>query len=105
MLRISEDWKDYECLDAGNGEKLERWGDIILRRPEPQAMWSKDLGDEWNRVDGFYHRSSKGGVTGILRVNFPIIGRFSIKNLLLKLHRQDLNILVYFQNKRLTGIL
>ena len=61
MLRISEDWKDYECLDAGNGEKLERWGDIILRRPEPQAMWSKDLGDEWNRVDGFYHRSSKGG--------------------------------------------
>ena len=60
MLRISE-WKDYECIDAGNGEKLERWGSVILRRPEPQAMWGIAFDENWNKIDGFYHRSDKGG--------------------------------------------
>lgn len=61
MLRISNEWKEYECLDAGNGEKLERWGDVILRRPDPQAMWNVEFNTSWNTADGFYHRSSKGG--------------------------------------------
>ena len=61
MLKISDEWKDYECLDAGCGEKLERWGDIVLRRPDPQAMWSIDFDNSWNKIDGFYHRSDKGG--------------------------------------------
>ena len=39
MQRISNEWKDYECIDAGNGEKLERWKDIILVRPDPQIIW------------------------------------------------------------------
>ena len=60
-MRISNDWKDYECIDAGNGEKLERWGNIIFRRPEPQAMWNVEKTGVWNKVDGFYHRSNKGG--------------------------------------------
>ena len=60
-MRISNDWKDYECIDAGNGEKLELWGNIIFRRPEPQAMWNVEKTGVWNKVDGFYHRSSKGG--------------------------------------------
>ena len=61
-MRISNEWKDYECLDAGNGEKLERWGNVILRRPDPQAIWTVDTYDEiWKRVDGHYFRSSKGG--------------------------------------------
>ena len=60
VLKISE-WKDYECIDAGNGEKLERWGNIILRRPEPQAMWKINFDDKWKDVMGFYHRSSSGG--------------------------------------------
>ncbi len=60
MLRISE-WEDYECIDAGNGEKLERWGKVTLRRPEPQAMWSIKFDEMWNEIDGFYHRSDKGG--------------------------------------------
>ena len=38
MIKISNEWKDYECISAGNGEKLERWGNVIFRRPEPQAM-------------------------------------------------------------------
>ena len=61
MQRISNEWKDYECIDAGNGEKLERWGKVIFRRPDPQAMWPIENDDSWKNVDGFYHRSNKGG--------------------------------------------
>ena len=61
MLKISNEWKDYECLDAGNGEKLERWGNVILRRPDPQAIWSVIYDEAWKCPDGFYHRSNKGG--------------------------------------------
>ena len=50
-MRLSNDWKDYECISAGNGEKLERWKDVILRRPDPQAMWlidfNKKLPEYW----------------------------------------------------------
>ena len=61
-MRLSNEWKDYECLDAGNGEKLERWGDVILRRPDPQAIWTVDTYDQsWKKVDGHYFRSRKGG--------------------------------------------
>ena len=60
-MQISNEWKDYECLDAGNGEKLERWGSVILRRPDPQAMWEVLDYTEWKKADGFYHRTEKGG--------------------------------------------
>lgn len=60
-MKISTDWKNYECLDAGNGEKLERWGSVILRRPDPQAMWEVEDYSLWKNVDGFYHRTNKGG--------------------------------------------
>ena len=60
-MRLSNDWIDYECIDAGNGEKLERWGKIIFRRPDPQAMWPINYDESWKNVDGFYHRSNKGG--------------------------------------------
>ena len=40
-MKISTDWKDYECLDAGNGEKLERWGNVVLSRPDPQIIWKE----------------------------------------------------------------
>lgn len=59
MQRISDEWVNYECIDAGNGEKLERWGSIILRRPDPQAIWNVDKSN-W-KYDAFYHRSNKGG--------------------------------------------
>ncbi len=61
-MRLSKEWNDYQLLDAGNGEKLESWNGIILRRPDPQAIWPIDMKNErWNHPDGFYHRSSKGG--------------------------------------------
>lgn len=62
MLLKADKWKDYACLDAGNGEKLERWKDIILRRPDPQAIWPFDKKDfDWRNVDAVYHRSKSGG--------------------------------------------
>ena len=39
MNQVAENWNDYECIDTGNGEQLERWKDIILRRPDPQTIW------------------------------------------------------------------
>ncbi len=62
MLRVSDNWKDYECIAAGNGEKLERWHNVILRRPDPQAMWVTDINSsDWQHPDGHYFRSNKGG--------------------------------------------
>lgn len=60
-MRITNNWQDYKIIDAGNGEKLERWGNIVLRRPDPQAMWNVPDYDKWKSADAFYHRSDKGG--------------------------------------------
>jgi 23S rRNA (cytosine1962-C5)-methyltransferase len=61
-MEMAQDWQDYELLDTGNGEKLERWGDVILRRPDPQIIWPlKTENSEWTQADGHYHRSSSGG--------------------------------------------
>ena len=61
FMLLSNEWIDYECLSAGNGEKLERWGNVILRRPDAQAMWPIKNSNLWNNIDAFYHRSNKGG--------------------------------------------
>ena len=62
MLLLADKWKDYELIDMGNGEKLERWGDVVLRRPDPQVMWPiKNESGLWKNPHGHYHRSAKGG--------------------------------------------
>ncbi len=59
---IAENWKDYECIDTASGEKLERWGSIILRRPDPQVIWDeKSVPKKWESADAWYHRSQSGG--------------------------------------------
>lgn len=58
-MNISNKWQDYECIKTGDGEKLERWGNIILNRPDPQIIWKKK--STWNNYDGYYHRSKEGG--------------------------------------------
>ena len=59
---IADQWKDYEVIDTSCGEKLERWGKYILLRPDPQVIWKTEKTvPEWNRLNGHYHRSSKGG--------------------------------------------
>lgn len=59
---IAENWKDYEVLDASEGEKLERWGDYRLVRPDPQVIWNTPrCHSGWKNRNGHYHRSAKGG--------------------------------------------
>ena len=47
---LADSWKDYEVLDTGDGEKLERWGEIILRRPDPQTIWPKGKEALWRKA-------------------------------------------------------
>ena len=59
---LADDWQDYELIDTGNGEKLERWGKYILRRPDPQVIWPViDKNKQWNEAHARYHRSKSGG--------------------------------------------
>ena len=59
---IARKWKDYEVLDCSGGEKLERWGDYVLVRPDPQVIWNtKKEVKGWNNRNAHYHRSNKGG--------------------------------------------
>lgn len=58
---IADAWKDYEVLDTSAGEKLERWGEYLLIRPDPQVIWSTAKSPEWKKYNGHYRRSSKGG--------------------------------------------
>ena len=59
---IANQWKDYEVIDTSTGEKLERWGDYILVRPDPQVIWNTPKNNTgWRKKNGHYHRSVKGG--------------------------------------------
>ena len=58
---VADKWQDYEVLDTSGGEKLERWGDYRLIRPDPQVIWDTPKGRQWRKPNGHYHRSSKGG--------------------------------------------
>ena len=59
---IADNWKDYEVIDCSKGEKLERWGKYTLLRPDPQVIWdTPKRAAEWKKLNGHYHRSSKGG--------------------------------------------
>ena len=61
-MEVANKWKDYEILDMANGEKLERWGNIYLIRPDPQIIWKKkSFPEKWNLANAKYNRSSSGG--------------------------------------------
>ncbi|MCQ2478298.1 MAG: class I SAM-dependent methyltransferase [Clostridia bacterium] len=61
-MREVTEFNDFELIDADNGERLERWGDIILIRPDPQVIWSLGKSDSrWNSANAVYHRSNSGG--------------------------------------------
>jgi len=77
-IRIASNWKDYELLDASGGERLERWGDVILARPDPQVLWDtpKEI-SEWKNYDARYLRSSSGG--GHWETAHPVKQAWNIK--------------------------
>lgn len=61
-MRTASEWKDYELIDCSDGERLERWGDVILIRPDPQIIWkTHKLHPLWKKADARYLRSSSGG--------------------------------------------
>lgn len=61
-MRAAEKWKDYALLDASSGERLERWGEILLIRPDPQILWNTPRRlPEWKRAHARYRRSNTGG--------------------------------------------
>ncbi len=60
-MYLADNWKDFAVIDTGDGEKLERWGDVLLRRPDPQTIWPKRDPALWERADARYFRSERGG--------------------------------------------
>ena len=61
-MNVANEWKDYEILDMADGQKLERWGNVILIRPDPQIIWkNKSFPEKWNKANAKYNRSSTGG--------------------------------------------
>lgn len=81
-MNISNKWIDYECLKTGSGEKLERWGNIILNRPDPQIIWPKK--EKWNNYDGYYHRSTLGGGYWSFEKKLPEYWTIKYRNLTFK---------------------
>jgi len=84
IMNVSREWTDYECLATGNGEKLERYGNIILNRPDPQIIWNKSNNSIWKNWDGYYHRSTSGGGSWEFRKKLPEYWTINYKNLTFK---------------------
>lgn len=83
-MKLSNEWQDYACIDAGGGEKLERFKDVILRRPDPQAIWNVEDYHTWQQIDGFYHRNSEGGGHWEFTKKLPEFWTISYKHLTFK---------------------
>lgn len=60
-MRVADDWKDFEVIDTSDGEKLERWGNVLLVRPDPQIIWQTSKCKDWKNADASYTRSKTGG--------------------------------------------
>lgn len=84
MINVSKEWVDYKCLLSGDGEKLEKWGSYILRRPDPQIIWNKTNNELWNKWDGMYHRNNKGGGSWKFKNKLPLYWIVNYKNLTFK---------------------
>lgn len=78
---LADQWLDYEVLDCGGGEKLERWGDVYLRRPDPQAIWPVRDPSLWRKAQAHYHRSDKGGGSWEFFTKLPDRWVMNYKNL------------------------
>lgn len=71
-MRFSSDWQDYALLDCSGGERLERWGNITLIRPDPQVVWQTPKTHPlWKKADAVYHRSNTGGGSWEVRSRIP----------------------------------
>ena len=81
-MNIANEWKDYEIIDMANGEKLERWGNIKLIRPDPQIIWkNKSFPNEWKNANAKYNRSNTGGGAWEYKKRLPESWQVKYKNL------------------------
>ncbi|MDD6062966.1 MAG: class I SAM-dependent methyltransferase [Oscillospiraceae bacterium] len=81
-MRIAENWQDYELIDCSDGERLERWGETILIRPDPQVIWKPARKNSlWRQAHGRYVRSGTGGGHWTLYKNIPGFWTVGYKNL------------------------
>ena len=81
-MKIASNWKDYEILDMANGEKLERWGNVTLVRPDPQIIWKqKSFPNKWKEVNAVYNRSKTGGGSWKYKKQMPKAWQIKYKNL------------------------
>ena len=85
-MRYTKDWKDYELLDCSGGERLERWGNVILIRPDPQVIWNTPkIHPLWQKADARYVRSSQGGGHWEYRRELPESWKINYKDLTFKI--------------------
>lgn len=85
-MRFVNDFYDYELLDAVNGERLERWGNVILIRPDPQIIWQGERNPKlWGKADAVYHRSNSGGGKWEMLKKVPDVWSIGYNNLTFRL--------------------
>ena len=81
-MKIADNWRDYEIIDMANGEKLERWKDVYLVRPDPQIIWKdKSFPEKWNKINARYNRSNTGGGNWEYNKKMPSSWEIKYKNL------------------------
>ncbi|MBR5442633.1 MAG: class I SAM-dependent methyltransferase [Clostridia bacterium] len=81
-MRVSDCWQDYELIDCSDGERLERWGDIFLIRPDPQALWNTPRNNPmWHKAHARYVRSNQGGGAWQFYKKIPEVWQIGYKDL------------------------
>ncbi len=81
-MKIANEWKDYKILDMADGQKLEKWGNVILSRPDPQIIWkNKSFPNKWKEMNAVYNRSKTGGGLWEFKKKVPSQWQIKYKNL------------------------
>ena len=81
-MNIAKNWEDYKIIDMANGQKLEKWGDYTLSRPDPQIVWkNKSYPEEWKKADAEYLRSKTGGGSWNYKKKLPVAWQIKYKDL------------------------
>ena len=79
---VADNWEDYKIIDMANGQKLERWGNIILSRPDPQIVWKdRSFPNEWKKANAIYNRSKTGGGAWEYKLKMPNSWQIKYKEL------------------------
>ena len=82
-MKLANEWKDYKILDMADGQKLEKWGNVILSRPDPQIIWKdKSFPNKWKEINATYHRSKTGGGSWEFKKKMPEQWQIKYKNLI-----------------------